>query len=239
MHKKRMVLTSEPDDDAKLRMSLIKDLTGAAVINARQLYKGDCEVHMNMVLLLECNQRPAMSGRKDESVMERVIDIPFKSFFTADKMQWSDENHIYPVNTAYKTTEFQQTHKCALFDYIMENAPQEMEAPDVVKNASREYVIDSDTFWTWFEDHFEPTGKETDVLDMKYVHSFYMDSHPPSETKLYSTQKKFKQLLQASCAFKGIFFTDSKRIEGKKYTNRFVGYIGRVDGDGIEEDEGS
>ena len=239
MHKKRMVLTSEPEDNAKLRMSLIKDLTGGATFNARQLYQAMCAVQICMLLVLECNKKPELSGRIDRSVLERIIDIPFVSTFTVNESEWDkntgEKRHYYPVDPTFKSSEFQEKHKHALFEYIAEQAPEEIEAPDVVKLASREYVIDSDEVHAWFEENYESTGRNTDVIDMKKVHSLYMVDNKYTS---YNTQKKFKQFLESSCAFEGIFFTDPRKINGGKYTNRFVGFIPKVDDDdGIEEDE--
>ncbi|MGA1049713.1 MAG: hypothetical protein ACO3UU_17045, partial [Minisyncoccia bacterium] len=123
MDNKRCIISSEPDDDVftKIRMNIIKEITGCGEISARQLYSSKTIVRMRQVQILECNKKPQLSGRMDTAVMDRIVDIPFVSNFTANQEDWNEDEHIYPINYFYKSSEFQTTHKFALFKYIMNN----------------------------------------------------------------------------------------------------------------------
>jgi len=60
MDNKRCIISSEPDDDAftKIRMNIIKEITGCGEISARQLYSSKTIVRMKQVQILECNKKP-------------------------------------------------------------------------------------------------------------------------------------------------------------------------------------
>ena len=50
----------------------------------------------------------------------RIIDIYFRSSFTSDNELIDESKHIYKANPHYKTNEFKDTHKYALFKILTE-----------------------------------------------------------------------------------------------------------------------
>ena len=102
MDNKRFILSSEPEENDKLRMNMIKDLTGGAEINARKLFQNECKVRMKQVQVLECNEKPKLSGTMNPAVLERTIDVPFVSKFISDPQDVDEENNIYLINKYYK-----------------------------------------------------------------------------------------------------------------------------------------
>ena len=80
LHKKRFVLSSEPDREKSIMASTIKDLTGNIEFNARSLYSTDCKVVNTMTLILESNDVPKMS-EVNEAIDRRVRIIPFNNLF--------------------------------------------------------------------------------------------------------------------------------------------------------------
>ena len=228
MDNKRFVLSREPEDDCKLRMSMIKDLTGSSEISARKLFSNNCIVRMKGCLMFECNKKPKIAGRIDQSVMERIVDIPFESHFTSDMDRVDIEKHIYPVNTSYKTEDFQQTHKIALFHYILSNAPKDLYLPKCIVERSRNYVMDSDELYEWFSENYEMTNDPKDVLKMIDIHKLFKESELFSsknkEEKRLLNKKGFIQKVDESLAFKGYYFNDMKKIDGNVYTERIIKY---------------
>ena len=163
MDNKRFILSSEPEENDKLRMNMIKDLTGGAEINARKLFQNECKVRMKQVQVLECNEKPKLSGTMNPAVLERIVDVPFVSRFISDPQDVDEENNIYLINKHYKTFEFQQEHKCAMFKYILDNAVKELYIPSIIKNRSANYVMDSDELYGWFSEHYELTNEKDDI----------------------------------------------------------------------------
>lgn len=77
----RMLVSSEPDSDsnAKLKVSIIKQLTGDGKISARDLHKSTISFIAKFVLFLYCNDIPALSS-VDGGAKRRMklITMPFK-----------------------------------------------------------------------------------------------------------------------------------------------------------------
>ena len=70
--------------------------------------------------ILECNKKPKIDGRIDDSYLRRLVDVPFKSTFT-NNQELLDQglDNIYKSNTYFKSTEFKKEFRCTLFDYLV------------------------------------------------------------------------------------------------------------------------
>ena len=230
MDNKRFILSSEPDDDTstKIRMNIIKEITGCGEIAARQLYSSKTVVRMRQVQVLECNKKPQLSGRMDPAVMDRIVDIPFESYFTSNPEEWDDAAHIYPIDSYYKSTEFQASHKTALFNYILNNSPKELYIPDIIKDRSKRYVMNNDELYDWFTELHESTNDDKDILKMKSVYTLFQDSElycsKTKEQKRVLNYKGFIEYISTSIAFKGKYKNDKKTINGDTYHERIMKY---------------
>jgi putative DNA primase/helicase len=72
----RLVSSSEADSGARLNESLVKHLTGMAVIKARDLYQSLFEFTPTHKILLDCNYKPRISGQ-DRGIWGRIKLVPF------------------------------------------------------------------------------------------------------------------------------------------------------------------
>ena len=226
MDNARFILSSEPEENDKLRINMIKDLTGCKEVNARLLFKNECRVRMVQVMVLECNEKPKLSGKMNHAVMERIIDVPFVSKFVSNLDDVNEEANIYPINSYYKSHEFQQDHKCALFKYILDNAPKELFIPSIIQKRSIEYVMDSDELYEWFGEEYELTNNKDDILKMKDVYSLFKESEffcsKTKEEKRKLNYKGFISSIDKSVAFQGKYYNDMKKINGIVYTERLI-----------------
>lgn len=226
MDNARFILSSEPEENDKLRINMIKDLTGCKEVNARLLFKNECRVRMVQVMVLECNEKPKLSGKMNHAVMERIIDVPFVSKFVSNLDDVNEEANIYPINSYYKSHEFQQDHKCALFKYILDNATKELFIPSIIQKRSIEYVMDSDELYEWFGEEYELTNNKDDILKMKDVYSLFKESEffcsKTKEEKRKLNYKGFISSIDKSVAFQGKYYNDMKKINGVVYTERII-----------------
>ena len=129
-NKKRSIISTEPEDGTTLQMGIIKEITGCNIIKARDLYSSEGDVNMLQTLILECNEKLRIAGKIDNSVLERILDIPFVSTFTSNNELVDTTNNIHPANTEYKTDKFKREHRCALFKYIVDNADKNLYIPE-------------------------------------------------------------------------------------------------------------
>lgn len=80
MHKKRLIIYSEPNKSKTLNTDVIKNLTGGIETNARMNYsnKTECQLHGTHILL--CNKKPLLNDT-DGGTSRRIIYYPFRSLF--------------------------------------------------------------------------------------------------------------------------------------------------------------
>ena len=156
LNMKRFTIFNEPNDDETIKGGNLKRLTGDDKIDARQLFsKGEKPTILKTTIVFECNKKPNITGRIDESLIERFVDIPFMSYFTDDEYELKHNPRAKQQNSYLKEDEFKLKHKCALFIYLIENAPKQVYIPNNIKKRTREYLLDNDELYTWFLDNYQ------------------------------------------------------------------------------------
>jgi len=174
--KKRCIVFSEPDEGTKLNGATIKQFTGGGVMEARGLYQSARDIHILGTQILECNQRPAIKGRTDNALLRRIIDINFEMKFTGDEnlLETQPDKYIRE-NKAYKSNDFKQQYKYALFHVIMD-ASDEIYIAECVKQRSKDYLIGNDEIVTWFSDTLKITGDKKDHTSWVDVWNLFKES---------------------------------------------------------------
>lgn len=181
MDTKRFILASEPNDSLKLKLSNIKSITGCSVNTGRALYSKRTDVIMQNMTVLECNNIPGIEGRIDASAAERYMIIKFVAHFTNDETKLKNLENCYPLDTRYKSDEWKQEMKCALFAYLLSFGFTGIYLPEVVKKRTHKYLVGCDDFLTWFNENYELTGQDTDVVKIKDLYDTFRQS-PMYET---------------------------------------------------------
>ena len=185
MKHKRMIFYREPDtsQSQKLNIATIKELTGGKAINARMNYSNDTKTVLQATHILECNERPKLSGRVDDAVVRRLIDIPFRSVFTANPADYFGE-YVFKKDAYYKTNNFQNEYKCVLFSVLLDYWKEYLRLEenidafvcDSVKERTNAYLEANDELKTWFDENYEQTGKRDDVLQIKDIYNLFKES---------------------------------------------------------------
>ena len=196
MNNKRLVIYREPDsENQKLCGAAIKEITGGSQINARMNYSNDTKTNLRATHILECNKKPKIDGRKDDSIERRLVDIPFKSTFTNKKeLLDQDLDYVYKANIYYKSDEFKKQFKSTLFDYLINFIKG---CPDICNNPytceeviqrTKEYIQDSDDLYGILSESVEKTGDKTDYISCKDLYNIYKSSE-----YFYNLSKKQKR----------------------------------------------
>lgn len=126
LDKKRYVVSKEPQRDAPLQNSVIKDLTGGGGTNARKLYSSNASVKLCGTFIMECNDKPPFSEAPVDADVERIHDILFQSKFTANEEEWDvttgETNHIYSLDAGLKETlKNSNLHKSTMLNILLQN----------------------------------------------------------------------------------------------------------------------
>jgi phage/plasmid-associated DNA primase len=217
MNHKRIVFYREPDtsQNQKLNVATVKELTGGKEINARLNYSNDTKCNLKATHILECNERPKLSGKIDDAVVRRLIDIPFRSTFTKNPDDYAGD-HVFQGNDTVKTYIFQQDHKSALFHIILEHwklyfdANEDIDTfiPSSVKERTKLYLESNDEIKEWFDTEFEKADKDSyvqikDVYDSFVISELFQNLSKKERRE--NSKKTFTDKIITNINFKKCF----------------------------------
>jgi phage/plasmid-associated DNA primase len=166
LDKKRYVVAKEPQKDAPLHNSVIKDLTGGGNTSARMLYSSKTTVKLSLTAVMECNDKPPFSEAPNEADVLRINDVEFVSKFNIYNEEWDittgETNHIYPLDASLKET-LKTHHKNTMLNMLLteiilvkrQNYNVDFYKPDSVKKRSLAYLQNSYDIHNMFKVLFE------------------------------------------------------------------------------------
>ena len=206
MNNKRLVIAREPDRDLKFNCATIKEITGGTEINARLNHSNDTTTKLKLTFLLECNDKPKLNESTD-ALGRRILDIPFKNRFVDkkvyDNLDEEDKKTTFLINSYYKTSEFKNEYKQALFLILTEHYKEyntnnsTLPIPDEIDIRNKAYLKDSDEFLNWFDDNFEKTNEKKDIIKIKFIYeNFKSSSFFNNLNKVQKRQNNYKSFVQ-------------------------------------------
>jgi phage/plasmid-associated DNA primase len=213
LHRKRMVLFTEPEDGLSepLRLSNIKKLTGDGTLNARLCYSNNTTTELNATIIMECNKQPLIAGDKGEAAQARVRLFPFETTFTADAEKLLDPLKYQPIDPSLKEKSFQEFLRCAFFLYLMIHGGVAASFPEETKTLGKKYLEDNDEFAMWFSDSYEldeqvPICHFISIKELyeKFKVSQIWDSMAPS-AKSQMLLGRFSTLVQTNVMLKPFY----------------------------------
>jgi phage/plasmid-associated DNA primase len=207
---KRFVVCCEPEDGRSIRMNTAKEITGCDTLNARGLYQSETVTNLLLTLVIEVNKRPELSGRMDNAILNRLIDVNFVNTFT-DNPDLINNIDSFKANVKYKHYDFKKQHYCALFKYILMNAPKDLYIPKSVRTRSKEYVVDNEEFFGWMSEHYIITNNQNDIVKVKDLFSNYKNSefymHLTKKQKRKCNLKSFQDTIKHHLILKNHYRT--------------------------------
>ena len=227
---KRFVVCCEPEDGRSIRMNTAKELTGCDTLNARGLYQSNTITNLLLTLVIEVNQRPELSGRMDNAILNRLIDVNFVNTFT-DNPDLINNIDYFPENRLFKRFDFKKKHYCALFKYIIDNAPADLYIPDNVRTRSKDYVIENEEFFGWFNEKYVITNNvNNDIVKVKDLFNNYKNSefymHLTKKQKRKCNLKNFQETIKHHLILKNHYRTNRTK---KTAAVRLIGIKEKVD----------
>ena len=175
LDKKRCVIFSEINETDRMSGANIKQLTGNPYVNARANYSNQTQCHIQALFLVECNQRPSISGRCDNALLRRIIDICFPTTFTNDPQLLELPNHK-AKDPALKSEAFQDTHKYAFFYHILHSKHDEVYMCPEVQQRSAQYLSNNDELLTFINENYKFTKDNKDIEKCKDIYENFQKS---------------------------------------------------------------
>lgn len=165
MNNIRFVLTQEPNNKKKICCSTLKEITGDKTLNVRELYSSKCSIKLTNTTLIEANEIPAVDEVND-AVSRRIRTIPFMSRYVEQGVYDSleDKTNVFVADSYYKTDEFQNEYKQALFDLLtirfklfVNNKHSLPPQPKCCLDKCSAFLGTCDDIYSWFESYYEKT----------------------------------------------------------------------------------
>ena len=252
MDKKRCIFYSEPDSTTKkINGATMKELTGGKGISAERKYSMNTKVFLKATHFLEANNKPKIDGRIDDSYLRRLVDIPFKSTFTNDKLLLLDKDRVntFQANSKYKTDEWKEEYKHQLFYYLIDHSKnyklkygydciEKINICEEVINRTKTYLEHSDEKYTWFVNNFEKS--EGEVLKIKDVFDLYRTSelynNMSKKERREESYKNFIQFIIDNVNFRS-YYRERHRATNKR--NVLIGWkLNPIENENDTDDEG-
>jgi len=152
IHLKRFVYMEEPEQNTKMSNANIKYLTGSEIVNARNCNSNDDTQTNYATIVMEANSLPQLKEQPKVADTERIVIIPFKSFFGKNTLEDDYENRSFVQDRTYTTSEWRKRMRMT-FMHILLKKYEEWKArnykftlPNSVSEASQEYLLRSNPF---------------------------------------------------------------------------------------------
>lgn len=188
---KRFAFLSEPEDDEKINIGLLKELTGSEEIVARGLYQEAVSFVMEAKLFLACNELPEIKG-EDTALWRRIRVIDFPSRFVDDPKQENEYkiDRTLPSRMREDIT-WRQTFTNMLLEYYDIDVPE----PEEVKVKTNEYRQDNNVVYNWFDENvcFERGSK----MSLKEACAYYFDNRKAGVKEKGKFRKELEKCIKS------------------------------------------
>jgi phage/plasmid-associated DNA primase len=240
MHKKRLVITSEPNAKKTINSSTAKEITGNSTLNCRGLYSSNCVTTLLLTLILECNKQPNFDEVND-AIARRLDVTPFVATFkdkhlyddaTAGKtVQEIKKMNIYESDIYFKSEEFQNENRQALiemlfvyFEKFKKNGYKFVDIPAECKAASDAYMKKSDNIYNWFTENYEED--KNSVVMIKDTYNAFKESelyiNMTKQEKRANNLHNFTEEIKENMFIGKHFKARDTSYKGKQYKSAYI-----------------
>lgn len=238
---KRLVVSTEPEKDATLLESKIKELTGGDEVDTRQLHCISANMIIEFSLIIQTNGKPNIDGG-DGGIKRRLRLLRFPNSFVDHEPIL--ENERKKDLTLKKTFTDSVDLKLAFFHILITYLPQliknnfKFDMPPRFKQDTAEFMKENDPLGAFIKECIK-TGIVNNNESLKDIHSTYIDYCEASGYDKKSSNKALKSALiskgfNVKSEHNAIYFTNIKleRIkqeEPNKYGNYFRNNIASIE----------
>ncbi len=191
-----IVVAQEPENNAVLNMSLVKELTGGDEISSRDLYKSSISFKPTFNIIMTCNKKPKVPTDSEGS-WRRVIVSEFQSRFVNnpkpdEPLEKKRDNHI-----SDKLIKWKELFMVILLEYwkVLQNKQYEIVIPKSIQDSNSAYRMQNDYYQEFIEKYLTKTTSGFIQLGTIYAifKTFYKDEISENNAP---TKKVFKQELE-------------------------------------------
>ena len=178
-------------------------MTGGGELNARKLFSNNTQTLLENTTIFECNKKPTINDRIDDSVIRRFIVIDFPKKFTVDESKLSLPNYVRG-NPLYKTSQWKEEYRTVLFDYLLTFDYIDIHIPHKVRESTMAYLTEADSLSQFMNAHYEITDDENDITSLSKMTLKYKEMNFSPNSRAYKgfSAKSMVDLLDKSVLWK-------------------------------------
>ena len=178
---KRFIVLAETEEDDKLYVGFLKQITGGDMIASRQLFKEQTKYAPQFKLVMICNEKPNISSQ-DEGTWRRIRLVPFKSIFV-DREPVAPNEFKMDRDIDKKLKDWTQPFMWMLLKkyypmYLAEGLDRC--EPDEIRTATRKYRHENDAYKEFIDSMYITTKNISDEASFTTFYSefkhWYVDS---------------------------------------------------------------
>jgi len=230
---KRFACLQEPDEDERIQVGLMKELTGGDTIQARALNQAPIEFKPQFHMLLTCNQLPKVPSQ-DGGTWRRMRVVHFTSKFVPDPDPNDPHQFKMDSQLSHKLKVWAQPFMWLLlnkyFKYYKlgdpENGiPKGLNEPEEVKISTNNYRIQNDVYAEFIDEMIVESPKS--VLNIQDIYSLFKLWYKDSYTEYKCPSKKELKT----------YFENKYAVGGQKCKGKYKGITLRNVNDNQEQEE--
>lgn len=191
---KRFGVMQEPEEQDRINVGLMKEITGGDKIEARGLYKDPVIFKPQFKLLLTCNELPKIPSN-DGGTWRRLRVLPFKSEFVDDPTlphQFKKDPYL-----CEKLEEWGEAFMSILIHYYKIYSLKGLVEPSEVLKYTKEYRKDSDIYCSFIDENIEELKLNDKAIKttMSQIYAvfkdWYRENHPDTKCPIKTDVKKY------------------------------------------------
>lgn len=215
---KRFVVFQEPENDDKIHVGHMKELSGNDKISARALFKEPIEFYPQFKTILTCNKLPFIPSN-DGGTWRRLRVTPFEMKFVNNPKEPNERK-----KDKYLKDKMEKWKEPLLFllinRYVERYKNQGLIEPDKIKQFTTEYQRQSDIYYEYLSEQLEITSNPKDRINLSTMYNdfkmWYKEAHterkiPPRSEFKENIEEKIGKM--RSSGWKRIIFKGDKNIK--------------------------
>ncbi len=187
---RRFCVLQEPENDVRLNVGLMKELTGGDKIVSRDLFCPIVEFKPQFKLVLTCNKMPDIPSN-DGGTWRRIRAVEFASKFCDDPDPDIETEFPVDIDLAAQVDDLGKALISILIPYYKKYLDEGLKEPAAVMAFTLEYQKRCDNFLDFVSEHIVSTGDNNDIIRLADVFSAYKEffrQNQPDNAKLPSSK---------------------------------------------------
>ena len=214
---KRFCVMQEPEENDRINVGLMKEITGGDKIEARGLYQEPVIFKPQFKLLLTCNELPKIPSN-DGGTWRRLRVLPFLSEFVDEPIKENQFKKDPHLSEKLKQDEYVEAFMSILLHYYKMYQEHGLHEPSEVLKYTSEYRKCSDLYSEFIEDNIDyDIGIDKSKLSTQaHIYAIFKDWYrenrpdskcPPKTDLKTSFEKKYGKCIRANggLCWKGIY----------------------------------